>query len=298
MTDRVAVLGLGRMGRAVAGRLLDGGCRVTVWNRTPDRAGELVQQGADEAHTVVEAVTGAAVVLCSLTGDDAVREVLLADGESLDAVTGVVIDCSTVSPETSRELAAHYADRFLACPIVGAPGAVAAGKAMLLLAGPRSACERADAVLHAISESRLDLGEEPGRAAGMKLLNNYLLLSEVALLADVASTAHAAGFSAEELSRLLPDLPVVAPGVANRVDGVLGHDHTPLFTIDLAIKDLTTAAEYAADSGTPLGLADTILGLYTCTADLGRGAQDITAVVEALGERSSPRPAAAGGHAR
>ncbi|MCW2497630.1 NAD(P)-binding domain-containing protein [Jatrophihabitans sp.] len=284
MTDQVSVLGLGRMGRALVGRLLDAGYQVTVWNRTPGRADELVGRGAVEAPTVGAAVAAAAVVMTSLTGDDAVREVLLPAGRRLDELSSVVIDCSTVSPQLSGELAAQYGEQFLACPIAGAPAAVADGRALLMLAGPRPARDRVDAVLDAISGSRLELGEEPRRAAGLKLLNNYLLLSEVALLAEVASTARAAGFSTEELSRMLPKLPVVAPGVANRVEGVLGHDHAPMFTVDLAVKDLAAAARYAAESASRLGLADSVLDLYRRTAELGLGGHDISAVVETLAE--------------
>src|SRR5690242_4240136 len=106
----VAVLGLGRMGRALAGRLLDGGHTVTVWNRSSGKAGELTDRGAAEAGSVSEAVAGKEVVVVSLTGDDAVREVLLPNGKALPNLDGIVVDCSTVSPELSREEADQYPD--------------------------------------------------------------------------------------------------------------------------------------------------------------------------------------------
>src|SRR5258705_13738299 len=104
----VAVLGMGRMGRALAGRLLDGGHRVTVWNRSPGKAGELVSAGAREAHSVADAVDDVEVVITMLANDDAVRAVVLGElRSSIDEQT-VYVDSSTVSPKLSAELAEAF----------------------------------------------------------------------------------------------------------------------------------------------------------------------------------------------
>ncbi len=87
---KVSILGLGTMGQAVAGRLLDRGHPVTVWNRTPGREGDLPGRDARVAGSIADAVTGAEVVLTLLTADEAVREVCLGDGgvrESLAALS-------------------------------------------------------------------------------------------------------------------------------------------------------------------------------------------------------------------
>src|ERR1700728_4654911 len=105
---RIAVLGMGRMGRAISGRLLETGHHVTVWNRPPGSAGELVSAGAHPAHTVAGAVAGGEIVVTSLANDDAVRSVALGGGDGgVRAVIGasqVYADCSTVSPDLSDEL--------------------------------------------------------------------------------------------------------------------------------------------------------------------------------------------------
>jgi 3-hydroxyisobutyrate dehydrogenase-like beta-hydroxyacid dehydrogenase len=76
-----------------------------VWNRSKGNAGELLERGAVEARSVEQAVTGADVVLTSLSGDDAVRDVLLPQGRARPELTGTVVDCSTVSPGASSLLA-------------------------------------------------------------------------------------------------------------------------------------------------------------------------------------------------
>lgn len=280
----VAVIGMGRMGRSIAGRLLDAGHRVTVWNRSPGRAGDLVARGAQEAGSVDEAVSDADVVLSALTGDDAVTQVLLPDGAARTSIDAVVIDCSTVAPATAARLAAAYAGRFLACPIAGAPSVLARGQATLIVGGPPAVTERVEPVLSAISDTRLDAGGSAERAAVVKLLNNYLLLGGLALLADAATTAHAHGFDDAYLSSLFDRLPVVAPGLKPRIAAVLGHEHEPAFTVDLGAKDLRLHAD-EVEAGIPSVLAQAVRACYDQTAELGLGDRDISAVVERFRRR-------------
>ncbi len=270
------------MGQALAHRLLEADQELVVWNRSPGRADELAGDGAQVADSVAAAVDGADVVLTSLTGDDAVRDVLLPGGAAVPGLDAVVIDCSTVAPATSHALAAAYPERFVAAPIAGAPQAVLAGKALLLVAGPPAAVESADAVLSAISGARVDAGPDPGRAAFVKLLNNYLLLAGVAVLADVVSVGQAAGLEPEFLADLLRALPVVAPGVAVRVEGLLGTDHDPQFTVELGIKDLGLVDTAAQEAGRRLGLLPAIREPYQQAVEAGLRERDISAVIEAF----------------
>jgi len=276
-----AVLGLGRMGRALAGRLLGAGHHVTVWNRTPGRAGSLTEHGAVEAESIDQAVAGQQFALASLSGDDAVRQVLLPDDQPRTGLDGVVIDCSTVSPALSRDEAGCYPGRFVACPIAGAPHAVEAGTALLIVGGAPDAVRAVEPVLSGLSESRRCAGDDPGMAAVIKLLNNYLLLAGVAVLAEAVATAQASGFAEADLRDLLDDLPVVAPGLKNRIDGLLGADHEGWFSVDLGSKDLELFAALAAGGGRP-GLLDAVKARYREASALGLGDRDVTAVVETL----------------
>jgi 3-hydroxyisobutyrate dehydrogenase-like beta-hydroxyacid dehydrogenase len=268
---RIAVLGLGRMGAALASRLTDH--ELTVWNRSSGHADELVQAGATEAPSPAEAVAQAEVVFTSLTGDDAVRAVLLPDGSPL-ATSAVVVDCSTVSPALSAQLAQAYPGRFVAGPIAGAPPALRDGKATWIVAGPRDVVQGLAPVLDAVTTTRLDAGEQPERASHLKLVNNYLLLGGLAVLADAVVAGQQAGFGDEELSDLLKALPVTAPGVAVRLPKLLGDDHDPAFTVALGRKDLGLFAEVFG--ATELGRS--IDGTYAeADADL-----DVSAVVDPI----------------
>ena len=120
----VSVLGMGRMGRAVAGRLAEGGHDVVVWNRTPGRAGDAVAAGAREAGDLAAAVAGAEVVLTLLSDDAAVRDVAIGSGLADLVGRGTLcVDSSTVSPGLADELAGTF-EYFVAMPVLGSPEAV------------------------------------------------------------------------------------------------------------------------------------------------------------------------------
>lgn len=279
MSENVAVLGLGNMGQAIAERLLDAGHRLTVWNRSPGKAEPLTARGAREARDIDDAVSGADVVITSLAGDDAVRAVLLPGGAARPSVIGTVVECSTVSPATSAALDAYYPERFVACPIAGAPPMVRAGQALLITAGSPAARKSADAVLADLSQKSHDAGDDPARAAMVKLLNNYLLLGGLALLADVVAAAQANGFDNDYLRELLGTLPVIAPGLRNRVDALIDSRHEPAFSIDLGAKDLRLVDE-AFDR--QLRLVDAVRAEYLAASRQGLGDRDISAVIEPL----------------
>lgn len=284
---RIAVLGLGRMGQAIAQRLLDTGERPVVWNRTPGRADDLVAAGAAEAASREAAVRGADVVITSLTGDDAVCEVLLRWGMALESISGLVVDCSTVSPQTSRMLGEQYAGRFVACPIAGAPQLVRDGHALLITGGAAEAKARARELLAGLSDTWHDAGDDPARAALVKLLNNYLLLSGLAALADTVAVGQAAGFDDGYLRELLGGLATVAPGLRNRIDGLLDHEHEGWFTAELGEKDLRLFEEAARAVGARIALAEPVRAGYCAAVAMGLGGSDLTAIMEPL--RRPPR---------
>jgi 3-hydroxyisobutyrate dehydrogenase-like beta-hydroxyacid dehydrogenase len=279
-SPNVTVIGLGRMGQAATGRLLDAGLAPTVWNRTPGRAGPLTDRGAVEAASLQSAAEHADVVLTFLSGDAAVADVLLPKGAPRDGLRGVVIDCSTVSPATSGALAAAYDSRFVACPIAGAPAQMRDGHAMLLVAGGPGARERAEPVLAALSDTRIDAGPDVSHAALSKVLNNYLLLGGLAILADAVRTAQAAGLPDDYLRQFLGQSPVVPPGLANRLEHLIAHEHEPWFTVDLGAKDLGLYTELAISTASGSDVAAAVVERYAAAQEAKLGDQDISAVVE------------------
>src|SRR5579864_6120162 len=151
---RVAILGTGKMGAAMARRLSATGHQVMVWNRTRSRA-EAIGVGA-VASSPAEAVRKAEVVISILTDAGAVREVYLGeDGASQVAKDQVFVEMSTAGPDVAEEIARVIEEKgakFIECPVLGSIPAIETGKAVLFAAGDDAAIERARPVLEALGE--------------------------------------------------------------------------------------------------------------------------------------------------
>jgi 3-hydroxyisobutyrate dehydrogenase-like beta-hydroxyacid dehydrogenase len=176
---RLAVLGMGRMGRAVAECLLGGGHDIVIWNRTPHMADDLVADGVRQAATPAAAARETDATFTLLADDAAVRSVVTGpDGAASGLGAGVLIDASTVSPETTAHLADALGGRLLASPILGSPAAVVARDAAYLIGGPRELYDRLHPAYDALADerNRRYLGGDATVATTLKLLSNYLLM--------------------------------------------------------------------------------------------------------------------------
>jgi 3-hydroxyisobutyrate dehydrogenase-like beta-hydroxyacid dehydrogenase len=279
---RVAVCGMGRMGHALADRLLTEKHEVVVWNRSPHRADDLLDKGATEAASPAEAARSAEAVLTSLTDDGAVLAVATGKEGVASGLTtrGVYVDTSTVAPEVAAQLAEATGGRYLASPILGAPTAVEKGEAAFLVAGPKEHFERLEPLYASLTDRAQYLGEDPRLALELKLLSNYLLMAGVVVLSEVVAAAEAIGFRPEVLHSFLEQSPLVAPGLRNRLDGLFATEHEGWFTTALGAKDVALAERLAAGEGVRLPVADLVKRRYSEAAAEGLQDDDLTAVIE------------------
>jgi 3-hydroxyisobutyrate dehydrogenase-like beta-hydroxyacid dehydrogenase len=278
----VAVLGMGNMGQAIAVRLLDGGHRVAVWNRTPERAAQVVSAGAVQAPSIADAVYGADVVFTMLANDDAVRAVAFGDLRSSIGTEAVYVDCSTVSPGLSGELAAAFPGRFLAVPVLGSPAVVRAGQATFLAGGDGAVVQRIGAVLSSLSTTvrRYDTAPLAGTA---KLTSNLLLLSELVALAESFAVGRSGGLSDAQLRELLGDSPMVAPGIRNRFEDMLTGSQEGWWATELGAKDAGLAVDIARGADIELPEAIAVRTVYERAAASGMEHADVAAVARLYG---------------
>jgi 3-hydroxyisobutyrate dehydrogenase-like beta-hydroxyacid dehydrogenase len=274
----IAVLGMGRMGRALAARLLEGGHRVAVWNRSRGKAAEIVSAGGREAHSVADAVQGADVAISMLASDEAVRAVALGQLRASIAEKTIYVDCSTVSPGLSRELTEAFPARFLALPVLGSPLAVRAGQAVYLAGGNAGLTDRLGPVLSSLSNTvrRYDTAS---LAITAKLATNLLLLSQVIALAESFAVGRCGGLTDEQLRELLGASPLVA-GVKNRFEGVLSGSRDGWWTTVLGAKDVGLAIDIARGADVELPVATVVQRLYDRAAASGLDGADIATVTE------------------
>ena len=249
---RVAIIGTGKMGGAMARRLRSQGHELTLWNRTRERA-EALGVGKVAA-TPAEAARDAEVVISMLTDADAVRTAYLGEEGAVKAAKGqVFVEMSTAGPDVSAEIVprldqagAHYVE----APVIGSVPAVEAGSLVVLAAGSEAAIELARPVLQSLGEVR-HVGDL-GSAAALKLVANSMLAGVTALAAELQSAGSGAGLNAEDVFWAISR---IAPVVNMRRAGLVEHRYEPvLFALRDAVKDLGLALEvYGRNpSSTPL----------------------------------------------
>ncbi len=252
---RVAILGTGKMGGAMARRLEGAGHELTLWNRTRQRA-EALGVGKVAA-TPAEAVESAEIVISVLTDADAVRAAYLGKGGVVEAARHqVFVEMSTAGPDMSRELAPvieRAGAQFVEAPVMGSIAAAESGKLVVLAAGRDEAVERAQPLLQQLGEVRRvgDLGS----AASLKLVSNSMLAGVSALAAELQAAGTAAGLNPEDVFWVISR---IAPGLSLRKAGFVEHRYEPVtFALRDAAKDLRLALELYRRAGatTPLTAA-------------------------------------------
>ncbi|MGH9124545.1 MAG: NAD(P)-dependent oxidoreductase [Acidimicrobiales bacterium] len=275
---RIAVLGMGRMGHAVAGRLLDGGHEVTIWNRTAGRAGDLVARGAREADSVAAASVGAEVVITCLADDPAVAATALGDGGVRQSIGdgAVYADSSTISPALSRRLDQEF-PRFAAMPILGSPAAVAGGDAGYLVGGTPEVAALLDPVLGSLA-AVVHRFDKPTQASTAKLALNLLLLDGIVAVAESVTVCRSAGLTDDQVRGLLGPSSLVAPGLKNRFEGILTGTLDPWWTASLGAKDAGLAVDAVVAADGELPLTACARQRYLDAAASGLGDEDIVAV--------------------
>jgi 3-hydroxyisobutyrate dehydrogenase-like beta-hydroxyacid dehydrogenase len=282
MDMRIAVLGMGNMGKGVATRLLGAGNDVVVWNRSPGKADDLVERGATEVGSIEAAVLASDIVITSLANDEAVRHVALDDGGVGEHLgDALYVDASTISPALSAELA-EVIPRFVAMPIAGSPEAVSDGKATYLVGGPEEARAQLRPVLDSLSSGRREYEAAP-LASVAKLATNLLLLVNVEALAESFEVGRSGGLTDDQLRELLAESPMVAPGVRNRFEAVLTGDGPGWWSIELGLKDAGLALAVGGDKQLPA--ATMARDRFSEGASHGLGGEDIAAVARLFRNR-------------
>jgi 3-hydroxyisobutyrate dehydrogenase/2-hydroxy-3-oxopropionate reductase len=283
---RVAVVGTGRMGTAMVGRLVAAGHDVTVHNRTRSRAETIAAvHGLPVAPTPREASAGAEVVLVSLADDEALRAAYLGpDGIVAGLGPGsVVAETSTVDPETVRALGAEVTAAGAALvdtPVSGSVSVVEAGEILVMAGGDESAVERARPALEAFARRVVLLGRL-GAGATMKLAVNSLVHALNVALAEALVLAENAGVERSAAYEVFASGATAAPFVLYKRQAYEHPEDAPIaFALDLVAKDLDLAATMAARVGAEVPQLATNRAVVQRALDAGLGQADMSAVAQ------------------
>ncbi|MBO0867506.1 MAG: NAD(P)-dependent oxidoreductase [Micromonosporaceae bacterium] len=288
----VAVIGAGRMGAAMVTRLRAGGYPVTVFNRTRERAEAAAgSTGAAVAGTAREAAEAAQVVLVSLADDAAVRSAYAGpDGLALGLTAGVVVlECSTLQPETVHKLAPLVTERgaaLLDTPVSGSVPLVLNGQLTVLAGGDPAAVERARPVLDALASKVFHLGDL-GAGATMKLAVNSVLIALNQALSEALVLAERAGVEREQAYEVFANSAVAAPYVQYKRDAFVHPETTPAaFLVDLVAKDLWLVDALATRHGVRADQLAANRRVVAGAVAAGFGGNDISSIAEYLRTQS------------
>jgi 3-hydroxyisobutyrate dehydrogenase-like beta-hydroxyacid dehydrogenase len=254
--SKLAFIGIGAMGSRIAGRMLNQGFQVTVFDRDTTKANALIHYGGTVARSIAELASGADVVLSILTNDDAVNSVYTGpDGVLKHMRRGsLIIEMSTVRPETSRELyrlgSAHGVS-VLDVPVSGSTPAAEQGSLTLLCGGDEDYFHAAAAIFTAIGRQHFYLGPS-GSGNTMKLVVNSLLGVGMQALAEAVVLGEKAGLDRQRLIEVLSRTAVIAPAHAGKLTKILEHDYRPEFAVGLMNKDFRLILDAAAAVHAPM----------------------------------------------
>jgi 3-hydroxyisobutyrate dehydrogenase-like beta-hydroxyacid dehydrogenase len=247
---RVAFIGLGRMGHGMAGRYLDAGFAVTLWNRSRQKAEDLIGRGARWAASPADAAIDADAVVTMVADDEASRAVWLGpDGAAGAAKAGTIaIECSTVSYDHAREMARELGGRgliYIDCPVTGLPDAAAAGKLTLLVGADSADLERARPYLEPIGSTIRHFGAVGGGTV-YKLINNLLGAIQIAGLAEGLAIAEQAGLDMKLVLESIQAGVAASPQVQRHSRRMVARDFSgATFTAALRHKDAAYAVRLA-----------------------------------------------------
>lgn len=282
---RVAILGLGIMGRGMAGRLLSLEFPVTVYNRSREKAEPFAKNGALVAGSPREAATGAEVVISMVADDVASRGIWLGeDGALAGALPGsVLIESSTVSVSWIHELAAAARQRqceLLDAPVTGTKPHAASGELFFMVGGSSAALDKVRGVLSVLGREVLYVGPT-GSGALLKLINNFVCGVQAASFAEALALVEVSGIDKEKSLAVLSNSALASPLIKRMVASMSADDYTPNFPLKLMAKDIGYAMNEARSKGTSLQTAAPALEIFKRAASDGLGDQDFSAVIKA-----------------
>lgn len=284
---RLAWIGTGAMGSAMAGNVLRAGHKVTVYNRTRQHAEPLAKEGATIANSPAEAAREAEAVVTMLADDRAVEQVVFGTGDApgfLETLPrGAIHDgMSTVSVDLARKLTdAHSAhgQGYISAPVFGRPSAAAERKLWIVTAGPSDHVERCGPIFEALGRGRSNVGAEPWMANVVKLAGNFMIAAALESMGEAFALVRKSGVDAAQFLEIIHTALFNSPLYANYGGIVAKEQFEPAgFKLRLGFKDLRLVQEAAASGAVPMPVAGVLRDHFLAALARGEGDLDWAAV--------------------
>jgi len=292
---KIGLIGLGLMGRPMGMNLLKAGHPLTVWNRSPQRADELVAAGATLAKSPRDVAAAADVLLTMVSDPPALEEVLW--GASSKSAAGVsqndaalpalkpgsiYIDSSTVSPDLARKIAAACTEkkaRFLDAPVTGGDWGAKKGELVFMIGGDEETLKAVEPILGVMGKRWFLLGPN-GAGQTIKLAMNSILALQVEALAEALALVEAAGLKGEKLIEVMQSSMARSGVLDVKAPNLLKGEYVPSFPLRLMYKDISLALDLAGKLGVTLPAATAARETYGKVKAASKEDLDYSAVMK------------------
>lgn len=286
----VTVLGLGPMGRALAGAFLNAGLRTTVWNRTPGRDRELVARGAVGVRSAEEAVAASSVTVVCVVNYDAVDTILRREAVAGALKCRTVVNLTADTPDRARGAAAWAAEhgvRYLDGAIMTPTTTIGTPAAVFIHSGPEDLYREHRPVLEALGGTHTHLGEEIGRAAAYDIALLDIFWTAMAGYAHALAVARAEGITARELAPFAKGIGDILPPIfeeaAEEADsGSYSGEGNPITS---AVSSMAHIVHTSEAHGIDAGVMRAAEGMARRAVGRGHGADGFIRIAELLGRR-------------
>jgi 3-hydroxyisobutyrate dehydrogenase len=288
---RVAVLGTGIMGSAMARNLVSAGLRTMIWDRSPTATAPLSDAGALVAASPAEAVRDAQVVITMLPTADVVTSVIFDSGVAGALPAGAVwAQMGTIGLAETTGISSRLGElrpdvMFVDAPVSGSKGPAETGQLLILASGPPAAAAAVAPVFSAIGRRTVWLGGA-GQGSRMKLAVNAYMSILIEGVAEALELASQLGIDDSKLAEAIEGGPLDAPIADAKLHKMERGDFAPEFPLEWALKDVDLAISAAGDDELPLLAA--LSRQWHAAVDAGHGREDVSAARLALGPHRQP----------
>lgn len=290
MSERVGFIGLGIMGGGMARNLLKAGFEVRVWNRSHAKMDALSAEGAIPTSSPAQLASESDIIITCVSDSPDVEQVILGEQGVINGATSgsLLIDMSTISPQTTRTIAARLLERgitMLDAPVSGGSEGAARGTLSIMVGGEAAHVERAMPLFQAMGKTITHVGEL-GAGQTVKLANQILVVGNCLAMCEALLFAQAGGVDLQKTYSALQGGAAGSWMFTNRAPQIMARDWRPGFTIDLQTKDIRLVMGAADEMGVPLPTTAYIMQLYRTLQTQGLGAEGNHALIKALEQLS------------
>ena len=286
---KIGFIGLGQMGRGMAGRLLDAGQELAVYNRSVSATEPLRQRGAKVAGEPSE-LFDAEFVITMLADDAAVEAVWVASGLAATMPpSGIHLNMATISPRMGQRLTElHRAGGsvYLSAPVFGRPDVAAKGQLDIVIGGEPAAIERCRPILAALGKQFFVVGGDPYQANVVKIARNFMLATIVESLGEGLALVRKCGVDAKRFLDIITSTSMSAPAYKGYGRLMVEKRFDPGFALKLGLKDVELALRVAEEANVPLPMAYLIRQQHLAAIAQGFGDKDWAVLGEYIAQKA------------